>query len=249
MVVIFNLLMGIAGDAWAERKVGDTWIEPVTGMEFVWVPAGCYMMGSDDSTIMSDDEKPVHEVCVDGFWIGKYEVTQRRWKKIMGNNPSHFKGDRFPVEGVSWDDTKKFVNELNRQTEKMFSLPTEAQWEYAAKGGRGEEKYAGENDAEKVAWYIGNSDFKTHVVGTKAPNGFGIYDMSGNISEWCEDVYDRKAYEQHAKKNPVIVGGGITHVVRGGYWDHGSRFIRVTSRDNTQYNASNRRLGLRLVMP
>ena len=137
-------------------------------MEFVWVPGGCYRMGSNSG---EDDEQPVHEVCVDGFWLGKYEVTQAEWQRVMGNNPSHFKGDRNPVEIVSWDDAQEFIKRLNAKGNGTFRLPTEAEWEYAARSGGKDEKYAGGNDVDRVAWYKSNSGGKTHPVGTKAPNG------------------------------------------------------------------------------
>jgi len=146
---------------------GSTFTDPVTGMEFVWVPNGCFQMGSSSGEKGRDsDEGPVHRVCVDGFWIGKYEVTQGQWQKVMGNNPSYFKkGSNYPVEQVSWDDCQSFIKKLNRQSRKTFRLPTEAEWEYAARGGRSGEKYAGGNDVDRVAWYSGNSGGSTHPVG------------------------------------------------------------------------------------
>jgi len=123
----------------------------------------------------------------------------------MESNPSHFKsGDDFPVENVSWNDAHQFIGQVNEQTGQRFGLPTEAQWEYSARSGGRVEKYAGGNDVKRVAWYGSNSDGKTHRMCTKAPNGLGIYDMSGNVWEWCEDVYDKNAYSKHARKNPVV---------------------------------------------
>ena len=125
-------------------KAGDTWTEPVTDMKFMWVPAGCYQMGSNSG---EDDEKPVHEVCLNGFWMSKFEVTQGHYKKIMGTNPSNFKsGDNYPVEWVSWNDAKNFISRLNEQSGRTFKLPTEAQWEYAARSGGKDQEYAGGND-------------------------------------------------------------------------------------------------------
>ena len=222
--------------------------EPITNMEFVYIPAGCYQMGSNSSEAFYD-EKPVHGVCVDNFWIGKYPVTQGQYKKIMGNNPSHFQsGDNYPVEQVSWNDVKKFISKLNQQSEKTFSLPTEAQWEYAARSGGKDQIYAGGNDADKVAWYNSNSDGKTHAVGTKAPNDLGLYDMSGNVWEWCEDVYDKKAYEKHERNNPVITSGGEGRVLRGGCWILTSRFCRAASRYAYHPAARDGDIGFRLCL-
>jgi formylglycine-generating enzyme required for sulfatase activity len=242
------------GDIWKLKfkaglfKVGDIYKEPITEMEFVWVPSGCFMMGSDSKEAY-ENEKPVHEVCLDGFWIGKYEVTQGQWKKIMGNNPSWFKsGDNYPVETVSWNDAKDFISKLNQQSKKVFSLPTEAQWEYAARSGGKNQKYAGGDDIDKFAWYNSNSGNKTHAVGTKAPNDLGIYDMSGNVWEWCEDVYDEKAYEKHERNNPVITSGSSVRVFRGGSWLNFPRHVRAANRRRRTPDDRDNDLGFRLCL-
>ncbi|SLM27492.1 conserved hypothetical protein [Desulfamplus magnetovallimortis] len=225
-------------------EAGDTWREPVTGMEFVWVPGGCYMMGSNSG---DSDEQPVHEVCLDGFWIGKYEVTQGQWKKIMGNNPSSFrKGDDYPVEKVSWYDAQQFISKLNKAGGKAFSLPTEAQWEYAARSGGKNQEYSGSNSIDSVAWYGSNSGGSTHRVGTKAANGLGIYDMSGNVWEWCQDIYAKDAYSKHARNNPVYAGSGSGRVVRGGSWGNEPAYIRCAGRDWFAPGDTDRDLGFRL---
>jgi formylglycine-generating enzyme required for sulfatase activity len=192
--------------------------DPITGMEFVYVDSGCYQMGDtfgDDKS----DEKPVHEVCVDDFYIGKYEVTQGQWKAIMGDNPSKFDdcGDNCPVEKVSWNDAQAFIQKLNQQTGKNYRLPTEAEWEYAARSGGKNEKYSGGNDLDSVAWYDSNSGKKTHPVGTKQPNGLGIYDMSGNVWEWVNDWYG--SYSSGSQNNPKGASSGSLRVQRGGSWD------------------------------
>jgi formylglycine-generating enzyme required for sulfatase activity len=230
------------------QSPGQMWTEPITGMEFVWVPAGCFQMGSNSSEADSD-EKPVHKVCLDGFWIGKYEVTQGQYKKIMGNYPSDLKsGDNYPVENVSWNDAKKFISKLNQQSGKTFFLPTEAQWEYAARSGGKDQKYSGGNDVDKGAWYGSNSGMETHAVGTKAPNGLGIYDMSGNVWEWCEDVYDKKAYSKHEGNNPLITSGSSKRVVRGGSWHDNPRYVRSAYRDRNFADNRNDNLGFRLCL-
>ncbi len=243
----------------AKQIPGQIWREPVTGMEFVWVPKGCYQMGQTETEKQYlikkvgkekynkyfQDELPRHEVCVDGFWMGKYEVTQGQYKKIMGSNPSRFKSiftsrDDYPVEKVSWNDAKEFISKLNQQSGKTFKLPAEAQWEYAAKSGGKDQKYSGGNDIDRFAWYRSNSQSKTHKVGTKAPNGLGLYDMSGNVWEWCEDVYDKNAYSKHERNNPVITSGGSSRVDRGGCWDFIPRYVRAAyrGRDSADYRGS-----------
>jgi formylglycine-generating enzyme required for sulfatase activity len=205
----------------APPQAVDIWTEPVTGMEFVWVPGGSFMMGTDYGSEMFGEILTVHEVRLDGFWIGRYPVTQGQWQKIMGDNPSEFKsGDDFPVEMVSWDDVQQFISHLNRQSGKLFALPSEAQWEYAARSGGKNETYAGGEDVDAVAWYAENSGGTTHQVGTKAPNGLGIYDMTGNVAEWCADAFESDAYSKHVIDNPVIGANNetSTRVCRGGTW-------------------------------
>ncbi len=164
--------------------------DTATGMEFVFVDGGCYQMGGTFVDKVRKEELS-HEVCLDNFYIGKYEVTQGQWKAIMGNNPSKFDecGDNCPVEQVSWNDIQDFINKLNNKTGKNYRLPTEAEWEYAARSGGKNEKYSGSNNVDSVAWYDKNSGNKTHPVGQKKPNGLGLYDMSGNVWEWVNDKY------------------------------------------------------------
>ncbi len=210
-------------------RAGDTWREPVTGMEFVYVKGSCFQMGSNDG---DDDEKPVHRVCIDGFWIGKYEVTQGQWQKIMGSNPSRFKkGSNYPVEQVSWNDCQDFIKKLNRKSGKTFRLPTEAEWEYACRSGGREDKYSGGSDVDRVAWYSGNSGGFTHAVGGKAGNGLGIYDMSGNVWEWCSDWYDENYYGNSPTQNPQGPGSGSLRVYRGGSWHIRPARVRAAFRD------------------
>jgi formylglycine-generating enzyme required for sulfatase activity len=210
-----------------------TWKDPVTGMEFVWVPAGCFQMGCEPwAGFCWADEVPAHEVCLDEFWIGKHEVTQGQWLKLMPKNPSRFKkGEDYPVEQVSWNEVHDFLERLNsRNTQIRFRLPTEAEWEYAARSGGKPEMFAGGNDVEQVAWFTGNSGKSTHPVGSKNPNGLGIYDMSGNVWEWCEDFYAWDAYTSHTRKNPLYKYQTGEMVFRGGSWASDSYSLRTVRR-------------------
>ncbi|MCW5199985.1 SUMF1/EgtB/PvdO family nonheme iron enzyme, partial [Desulfobulbus sp. F1] len=179
----------------AEPKQGDSINDDATGMKLAYVPGGCFDMGSPSNEEgHENDEGPVHKVCVDSFWMGQYEVTQGQWKKIMDANPSEFKkGGNYPVEQVSWDDAQDFIKKLNSSTGKSYRLPTEAEWEYACRA-NSSSRYCGGDDLDALAWHSKNSGGSTHPVGGKQGNGFGLYDMSGNVWEWCADQYDSDYY-------------------------------------------------------
>ncbi|MGM9799492.1 MAG: SUMF1/EgtB/PvdO family nonheme iron enzyme [Muribaculaceae bacterium] len=201
--------------------------------EMVYVPGGTFTMGAtaEQGSSAEDDEKPTHSVSLSGYYIGKYEVTQAQWKAIMGNNPSRFKGDNLPVENVSWYDCQEFIRKLNQLTGKKFSLPTEAQWEYAARGGKsGGTRYSGSDNIGNVAWYGDNSGRKTHPVGKKSPNDLGIYDMSGNVYEWCQDW--KGDYSSYSQTNPTGPGSGSRRVDRGGSWSYVAWYCRVSDRSS-----------------
>jgi len=195
------------------------------------------------------DEKPVHSVTVSDFYIGKYEVTQKQWVEIMGSNPSYFKGDNRPVENVSWNDVQEFIRKLNEKTGGNFRLPTEAEWEYAARGGNKSRgyKYSGSNNVGEVAWYWNNSGKKTHPVGTKKPNELGIYDMSGNVWEWCADWYDKNYYQNSPRNNPKGPASGSSRVLRGGSWVHDENYLRCSDRYYFTPNFRSYIIGFRLV--
>lgn len=220
-------------------------------MEMVYVEGGTFMMGSDDDDAFSD-ESPVHEVTLSSFYIGNYEVTQALWKRVMGSNPSVCNGDdRRPVETVSWKDCQNFIYELNALTGQEFRLPTEAEWEYAARGGRKSRgyKYSGSNDAEKVGWFFTLGEV-SQPVGTKMPNELGIYDMSGNVWEWCQDYYGD--YSEESQINPTGPSTGETRVVRGGgYLDYvyDEEPIYITYRGELEEQEKEWDQGLRLVLP
>ncbi|MCP4128371.1 MAG: formylglycine-generating enzyme family protein [Gammaproteobacteria bacterium] len=229
-------------------REGDEWTEPTTDMEFVYVPGGTFMMG-DIFGDGDDDEKPVHGVRLDGFYIGKYPVTQGQWKKVTGNNPSEFKkGDNYPAEQVSWNNAQAFITKLAAMSDGKyrFSLPTEAQWEYAARSGGKKERYAGGDDIDAVAWYGKNSNRSTRPVGTKKPNGLGIYDMSGNVWEWCQDWHE--SYTASAVVNPTGADTGSERVLRGGSWGSGARNCRTADRFRDVPRFGNSSIGFRLVV-
>ena len=224
----------------------------VNGVSFtmIAVEGGTFQMGatSEQGSDAESDEKPVHSVTLSDYYIGETEVTQELWTAVMGNNPSNFKGNKKPVEKVSWDDCQEFVKKLNQLTGKNFRLPTEAEWEYAARGGNKSKgyKYSGSNTIDDVAWYTSNSGSKTHDVKTKQANELGIYDMSGNVYEWCQDWYG--SYSSSSQTNPTGSTSGSTRVVRGGSWYCSARSCRVSYRDNGNPGISYRILGLRLSL-
>ena len=201
----------------------------------VYVEGGTFTMGAttEQGDDANDDERPTHQVTLSTFLIGKYEVTQEEWEAVMGSNPSHFKGAKLPVEQVSWDDCQEFIRKLNELTGSGFRLPTEAEWEYAARGNYfgfsfANEKYAGGNNLDTVAWYRENSGFVTHEVGQKFSNSFGLYDMSGNVSEWCSDWYS--SFSSSAQINPKGSSSGSYRVCRGGEFSSTTSDCRVSVR-------------------
>ena len=221
----------------------------VDGISYVMKPVegGTFQMGSNDSEADSD-EKPVHSITVSSFYMGETEVTQALWKAVMGGNPSRFKGDDLPVEQVSWNDCQEFIEKLNGLTGKDFRLPTEAEWEYAARGGKKSNgyKYAGSKTVDNVAWYDGNSGSKTHPVKTKQPNELGLYDMSGNVFEWCQDRYG--SYSSGSQTDPKGPSSGSYRMLRGGCWFYGAGYCRVSIRSIRVPDFSNDN-GFRLVLP
>jgi len=214
--------------------------------EMVFLKGGTFMMGSNNG---DDDERPVHQVTLSDFSIGKYEVTQGQWRAVIGSNPSKFSGcDQCPVEGLSWDDVQQFITVLNSKTDKKYRLPTEAEWEYAARGGNQSRgyTYSGSDDIGAVAWYSENSSSKTHPVGQKQANELGIYDMTGNVWEWCSDLYG--PYTSASGVNPSGAYSGRYHVDRGGSWNSNPQFCRVALRSYLSPDIRFNSLGLRLVL-
>lgn len=243
----------------------DKTIDTATGMEFVLVKGGCFQMG-DAFNLGEQNEKPVHEVCVDDFYLGKYEVTQGEWLKIMGSNPAGFQeGDDYPVESVSWDAVQEYLDKLNRKTGRNYRLPTEAEWEYAARSGGMVEKFSGFSSDADLPLYANLCDARcseparlasqddgykeTSPTGTYLPNGLGLYDMTGNVAEWCADFYFGDYYENSPRDNPTGPENATHRVARGGSWGLGRFEVRTTSRYALKRAEANPELGFRLALP
>ena len=237
-----------------KAKEPQSLVYTVNGVQFkmIRVGGGTFRMGATKDTDPDayDWEAPIHSVTLRDYWIGETEVTQELWTAVMGSNPSGFKGNnQLPVECVSYEDCKTFISKLNSLTGKSFRLPTEAEWEFAARGGNNSRgyKYSGSNNIDDVAWYKDNSGSTTHPVKTKRANELGIYDMSGNVWEWCNDWYG--GYSSASVSNPGGPGSGTYRVLRGGSWYGDAGICRVTNRDGDPPGLrSNNRLGVRLAL-
>ena len=217
----------------------------------VRVEGGTFTMGAtaEQGIYANVSEKPTHQVTLSTYYIGKYEVTQAEWKAVMGTNPSKHKGDNLPVENVNWYDCQEFIRKLNELTGKQFRLPTEAEWEYAARGGKRSygAKYAGGGDIDNVAWYRGNNNSTTHPVGLKRANELGLYDMTGNVWEWCQDWFGY--YSSASQTNPRGPATGDCRVLRGGSWCMDARFCRLSFRSYGDPDFRGDYNGLRLALP
>jgi formylglycine-generating enzyme required for sulfatase activity len=217
------------------------------------IPAGSFQMGSPSSeSDRDDDEGPVHRVTIsDDFYMGKYEVTQAQYEAVMGENPSRFKGANRPVEEVSWNDAVAFCEKLSRLTGDRYRLPTEAEWEYAARAGTRTRFYWGDSESESTvkqyAWYFNNSESKTQPVGQKKPNGWGLYDMAGNVWEWCSDWYGAAYYEESPARDPQGPQSGNKHVLRGGCWGSSAYYLRTAYRNMHRPVNRNNSVGFRVV--
>jgi formylglycine-generating enzyme required for sulfatase activity len=227
--------------------------QPINPSLMALIPGGAFYMGSTDG---DDNEKPVHEVTVRGFAAGKYEVSQKEYVAVMGNNPSGFKGDNLPVENVTWFDAVEYCKRLSEKEglppayreengvivcdfdAPSYRLPTEAEWEYAARSANADFVYAGSNEADSAGWYNANSDGKTREAGQKKANGFGLHDMSGNVAEWCWDWFG--GYDEETRPNK-------SRVVRGGSWGSSARNLRLTSRNFHGPLTRNSSVGFRVV--
>ncbi len=227
--------------------------------DFVIVKGGTFVMGATDG-YGYDDERPTHEVTLSSFKISKYEVTQKLWNLIMDENPSSFQGDSLPVNNVSWDECQTFIAKLNEKTGKTFRLPTEAEWEFAARGGiNGKDlgeghgyQYAGGYDniesMDSYVWYKDNADQTTHKVGTKEPNELGLYDMSGNVCEYVQDFFSWTSYTEETQQNPKGVEEGDDRVYRGGSYERPAWQVRLASRFGGNPTEKRIECGLRLAL-
>ena len=223
----------------------------VKGVQFkmVYVEGGTFMMGAtvEQGSEAYDREKPAHQVTLSDYYIGETVVTQELWMAVMGYNSSYWQGDNLPVEQVSWDDAQAFIKKLNSIIGCTFRLPTEAEWEYAARGGKKSKgyKYSGSNDIDEVAWY-GDIGDKTHPVKEKKANELGLYDLSGNVWEWCQNWYG--GYGEESQKNPQGPSSGSDRVGRGGSWRNVARSCRVSYRTSNIPSFYINRLGFRLAL-
>lgn len=265
---------------------GKTWTESATGMEFAWVPGGCYRMGCALSDGCEEDELPVHEVCVDGFWVGKYEVTNEQFviflndkkergpegeswfktrdedwdSRIISDNGGYGVVDEDrnrPIVVVSWYGARAFAKWMSEKNGMDIDLPAEAQWEYACRSGGKDQIYSGGDDPGSLVWYSAEQpdpEVQSWPVGTKAPNGLGVYDLSGNVWEWCRDIYKKNAYRKHTRVNPTeffvdeYSGSGSTRVIRGGSYKYDPRRSRCANRGSHWIAGQSNDLGFRLVM-
>jgi formylglycine-generating enzyme required for sulfatase activity len=237
------------GQSAADSTFSD-YTETVNGVSFEMkaIPGGPFQMGSNGGF----DAQKTYEM-LNNFYMGKFEVTQRLWVAVMGYNPSEFKDcPDCPVEHVSWNDAQAFLKKLNALTGKKYQLPTEAQWEYGACGGQSYQ-YAGSDDLDAVAWHDGNSDYKAHAVGGKLANGYGLYDMSGNVWEWCADcsIITDSSNRRTDTVNPIgvtVIIGYLNRVLRGGSWDNGPRNVRVAHRNNSDQSNRCNNVGFRVAL-
>jgi formylglycine-generating enzyme required for sulfatase activity len=216
-------------------------------LEMIKIPAGSFMMGSNER----DDEKPIHRVTLKEFYLGKYPVTQEQWQAVMGNNPSYFGGRlQNPVEYVSWDDCQEFCRRLSKLTGKTYRLPSEAEWEYACRAGTNTRYSFGSDPAElgEYAWYSDNSSKTTHPVGKKKPNLWGLYDIHGNVWEWCEDGWYQNYMEGPINGAAWVNNYSQIRVVRGGSWKNAPRFCYSANRSNDYLSLRSNSRGFRLAL-
>jgi len=219
----------------------------------VLVEGGTFTMGStsEQGNDALKYEKPAHKVTLSTFYIGKYEITQEEWEAVMGSNPSKSLGEKRPVDNVNWDDCQEFVKKLGQLTGKKFRLPTEAEWEFAARGGNKSQgyKFAGSDNLDAVAWYQDDSSGESHLVGQKNPNELGLFDVAGNVWEWCQDWYGpyTYSYDSYSLSNPTGATNGTDRVIRGGSWDSYKRRCRVSNRDGIDPSDRFIYVGLRVV--
>ena len=242
--------IAVSQDGATQQTVQHTFTVNSVSFTMIRIDGGTFTMGAteEQGNDAYDNEKPAHQVTLSTYYIGETEVTQELWQAVMGRNPSYFKGNERPVESVRWNECYDFINKLNALTGKSFRLPTEAEREYAARGGNRSRgyKYSGSNNLGNVAWYEDNSESTTHDVAQKLQNELGLYDMSGNVWEWCSDWYG--SYSSSSQTNPQGPSSGLYCVYRGGSWNFNAWFCRSSYRDYYAPGSWDRNLGLRLVL-
>jgi formylglycine-generating enzyme required for sulfatase activity len=239
-------LMLSVGQALAEPAAGTILKEPKTGMEFVWVPSGCFNMGSNEGELF---EKPIHPVCVKGYWLGKYEVTQAQYQLLMGVNPSFSKGPANPVDQVSWDEALIFTLVFGKATGVPARLPSEAEWEYACRAGGLHGKYCGDGKPEELAWSGSNTGNTTSPVGKLRANAWGLYDMSGNVWEWVQDCWNLNYIGAPQDGRAWLTGNCERRVARGGAWDvNGYHLVRAAKRGRGDHRYRLNVVGFRVAI-
>lgn len=229
----------------------EAWVNEI-GMAFVTIPAGTFVMGGDPVGEQADEnETPRHPVTFEKpFLMGCCPVTQTQWVAVMGENPSHFPGDENPVETVSHDDASRFIDALNRLEKcRLYRLPTEAEWEYAARAGSQSTYCFGDRKAQlaEYAWFRNNSDGRTHPAGRLTPNAWGLYDMHGNVHEWCADWFDRTYYARSPDRHPTGPEAGVARALRGGDWGSEDWYCRSAIRSLSSPQRRSNRVGFRMV--
>lgn len=244
-------IIGATREEAVKAEPGKNWKEPLSGMEFLWVEGGCFHLGSPPRIEGRDgDEGPVRRVCLAGYWIGRKEVSQGEWRKVMRSNPAHFrKGDDYPLERVTWVEAESFVRKLNEMYPGKinFRLPTEAEWEYACRDKGQAVRFAGAADPAEVGWFADNSGSSTQMIASRMPNRMGLFDMSGNVWEWMRDSYQGNAYAKMETENPVMENSSVYKVIRGGSWTSEGRSLRCSNRGFEAFSSKRNDLGLRLV--
>ncbi len=244
-VLTFFVLISFVFDIAGQTEIIE--LNDSIQLEIVFVKGGSFILGSDEG---KKDARPAHEVNLNDFYIGKYELTQEQWIAVMGYNPSEIPCVKCPVNDMSWEQLMEFIEKLNKVTGKSFRLPTEAEWEYAAQGGKQTKGYlySGNNNIEEVAWLKANGSDQQHEVGLLKPNELGLYDMNGNAWELCQDWYDKKFYQYSPKENPVNTIEAKYRVSRGASWMSGEDYCQRWYRNIDHWHHKRGNGGFRLVM-
>lgn len=248
-VVLFLLIASLVEGCRCKKassKPGNVIVNSI-GMKLAYIPAGEFEMGSGLDEKGRQEDEYLHTVKLTrAFRIGVTEVTQGQWTAVMGFNRSHFKGDELPIEKISWRDAAAFCKKLSEKEGRVYRLPTEAEWEYACRAGT-TGKFSGSGDIEEMGWYLENSDEQTHAVGGRSANAWGLYDMHGNVSEWCSDYYSAD-YPEGGAIDPTGAAEGSYRIIRGGSWSHFARSARCAARNSAPASYQLKQTGFRVVM-